>query len=102
MRALDNSQLLWQRAGLAYSTHSAYAASLVTSVGCYWRGALRLLLASVAAYFALELVMRYHGILDVASSALVAAAASLGVSFLVRRAYSTRQEDSSQQPRSVA
>ena len=98
VRALDGSELLWQRAGLEYSTHSAYAASLVTSIGCFWRRALGALGIALAAYFTLELILRYHGILDIASSASIAVVAALGAHFVARRAYTRRPAETS--PRS--
>lgn len=73
IRFVDQRQQIWSSFGLDYSTHSAFAASLVVSIASFLRRALLALVTCLILYFCLELVMRYHGILDIVSSALLAA-----------------------------
>jgi hypothetical protein len=77
VRAVDDRYQLWASLGLDYSTHSAFAASLATSIAAFHRRLILLLAVAVALYFALELFMRYHGLLDILSSAVPAAAAAI-------------------------
>ena len=73
VRAIDDRYQLWASRGLDYSTHSAFAASLAASIGTFHRRwAVPLVLATIF-YFALEIFMRYHGIIDILSSAIPAA-----------------------------
>ncbi|HEV7486759.1 MAG TPA: hypothetical protein VGQ65_13870 [Thermoanaerobaculia bacterium] len=73
VRAVDDRSHLWASRGLDYSTHSAFAASLATSIAAFHRRwAVPLVLATVL-YFALEIFMRYHGVVDILSSAVPAA-----------------------------
>jgi len=76
IRAIDAHQQLWASIGLDYSTHSSFAASMAVSVAMYLRRWLPPIFASMALYFCLELVMRYHGVLDIVTSAIPAAAAA--------------------------
>jgi hypothetical protein len=71
---LDNQHHLWQRFGLDYSTHSAFAASVALSLGTLrrtWAGALA---GSVILYFGLVLALGYHGMGDILAAAALAAA----------------------------
>jgi len=77
VQAIDNRYRLWPSLGLDYSTHSAFAASLVASMGAFNRRWLVPLLVAVVLYFSLELVMRYHGVLDIVSSSALAAVVAL-------------------------
>src|SRR6185436_15846548 len=73
VRAIDDRYHLWSAAGFDFSTHSAFAASLAVSIATFqrrWAGPLAL---AVLLYFSLELVMRYHGLLDILTSASLAA-----------------------------
>lgn len=76
-RAIDDHHRLWATLGLDYSTHSAFAASLVVSMSAFNRRWLVPLVVAVVLYFSLELVMRYHSVLDIVSSATLAAMAAL-------------------------
>ena len=82
VRAIDDHYRIWASFGLDYSTHSAFAASLVVSVGAFHRRWLVPLVIAVLLYFSLELFMRYHGILDILTSAPLAAAVAFAASRL--------------------
>lgn len=86
IRAVDIRHQIWAHVGLDFSTHSAFAASLVASVGAFnsrWLGPLLILTGS---YFCLQIVMRYHSALDILTSALLAVAVTLLLHFgAVRR-----------------
>ncbi len=89
VRALDLRYQLWGALGLDYSTHSAFATALVASMAAFnRRWALPLLLALVL-YFCLMLSMGYHTVLDVVTSAPLAAAAA----WLAHRAVAARTFD---------
>ena len=76
VRAIDDRYQLWASRGLDYSTHSAFAASLAASIGTFHRRWIAPLVLATVLYFALELFMRYHGIIDILSSAVPAAIAA--------------------------
>jgi uncharacterized membrane protein len=77
IRAIDSRYQIWAAQGLDYSTHSAFAASLVTSMGAFRRRWLAPLVLAAVLYFSLELVMRYHGVLDILTSASPAVTTAL-------------------------
>ena len=78
VRALDERHGLWSAVGLDYSTHSAFATAIVVAMAAFRRRWWAPLVLALAAYFALELAMGYHDVLDIlSSSALVAIAAGL-------------------------
>ena len=83
IRALDLELRIWPRFGLDFSTHSAFAASLATSLALFRRRWTIPLLVAIALYFGLELFMRYHGIADIVTSALIASAAAFLVNLFV-------------------
>jgi hypothetical protein len=87
VRAIDSHYSLWSSLGLDYSTHSAFAASLVVSIGAAYRRWLAPLACAAIAYFALELVMRYHGLADILSSASLACVAALLIHLAAMRAF---------------
>ena len=73
-----------QRFGVGYSTHTAFAASLMAAISFFrprWGVALILFFAS---YVVLELVMRYHGNGDIAVSTLLAAGSTWVTGRLLR------------------
>ena len=76
IRAIDARQQIWGSVGLDFSTHSAFAASLAVSMGAFRRGWILPLAAATVLYFSLELIMRYHGPLDILTSAAVASVAA--------------------------
>jgi hypothetical protein len=94
VRAIDNHYQLWSSLGLDYSTHSAFAASLVVSIGAFKRRWLAPLSLAALAYFALEVLMRYHGVADVVSSASLGAVAALVVHFAVMREFQVQGQES--------
>lgn len=73
-RALDARYGIWSAAGADFSTHSAFAASLGTSLVWLDRRWLRPVVPALILYLSLVLLMRYHGPFDVASSVLLASA----------------------------
>ena len=77
VRAIDDHYQLWASRGLDYSTHSAFAASIATSIAAFHRRWTAPLVLATVLYFALEIFMRYHGILDILSSAVPAALIAL-------------------------
>ncbi len=77
VRAINVHQQIWASLGLHFSTHSAFAASLAVSIGTFHRRWVVPLILAAVLYFSLELIMRYHGLLDILSSATLAALAAL-------------------------
>lgn len=73
VKALDGWLRIWAAFGLDFSTHSAVAASLVVSLAVFRRGWLAPLAIALALYYALELVMGYHGVPDILSAGTLAA-----------------------------
>jgi hypothetical protein len=92
VRAVNNHQHIWASLGIRFSTHSAFAASLVVSIGAFNRRWFAPLAMAAVLYFSLELVMRYHGILDIVSSAVLAALAALLLHLAAARANQSRRE----------
>ncbi len=90
VRAIDTRYQLWASLGLDYSTHSAFAASLVVAIGAFYRRWLAPLALAAIAYFTLELVMRYHGLADILSSASLASVAALSIYLAVMRAFQAK------------
>ena len=82
VRFIDSRNQIWGSFGLDYSTHSAFAASLAASIGAFDRRWAVPLALAVLLYFALEIFMRYHGILDILSSAVPAAVVAILLRFL--------------------
>jgi hypothetical protein len=85
VRFIDRRNQIWASFGLDYSTHSAFAASLAASIGAFDRRWAVPLALAVLLYFALEMFMRYHGVLDILSSAVPAAVAAFLLSQLAAR-----------------
>ena len=71
--ALDARFGLWSALGLDYSTHTAYAVSLATTIACWDRRWARPLALALGGYALLILLLGYHGPADVLTAALVAA-----------------------------
>ena len=69
VRAIDERLGLWASVGLDFSTHSALAAVLAVSAGAFHRRWAVPLGVALVLYFSLVLVMRYHGPLDIVTSA---------------------------------
>ncbi len=77
VRAIDDRYQIWSSLELDFSTHSAFAASLAVSVGAFQRRWMGPLTLAVILYFSLELLMRYHGLLDILTSAALAVTTAL-------------------------
>ena len=73
IRALDARYQVWAAAGLDFSTHTAFAASIGTSLVWLYRRWLLPVAMALTLNFSLILILRYHSILDVVSSAPLAA-----------------------------
>lgn len=86
VRAVDAAQQIWGSFGLDFSTHSAFAASLAVSMGAFRRSWIGPLALVTVLYFLLELIMRYHGLLDILSSVAVAVPAALVAHFVFAHA----------------
>jgi hypothetical protein len=74
--ALDARFGLWSALGLDYSTHTAYAVSLATTIAVWDRRWTKAVALAVGAYALLILLIGYHDLADVLSAALVAALAT--------------------------
>ncbi len=70
--ALDTRFGLWPAVGLDYSTHTAYAVSLATTIICWDRRWLALLVAALCGYALLMVVLGFHSLADIATSAMIA------------------------------
>jgi hypothetical protein len=73
VQALDGRFGLWPRWGLDYSTHTAFAVCLATSLALRRPRWLAGLVPLLAAYAGLMLQLGYHGLPDILSAAAVAA-----------------------------
>lgn len=73
---LDNLYQIWLRFGLDYSTHSAFAASVVVSLCRLRRTWVTALITSLLIYFTLVLFLGYHGAADILTAAALAAVAT--------------------------
>ena len=88
--ALDRALGLWLRFGGDYSTHTAFATSLVASM-MFWKPAWRVGLGAVlVAYLALIVFVGYHSIADVAASAVAALLVTVPGQLLARHYASTK------------
>jgi hypothetical protein len=77
VQAIDSRFGLWFSLGLDYSTHTAFAVTVVTSA-CFWnRRWLQPLLAILIGYAALILLLGYHGIVDILTAAAVSLAGTV-------------------------
>ncbi|MES1241507.1 MAG: hypothetical protein ABUT39_07800 [Acidobacteriota bacterium] len=65
---------LWSRAGLDYSTHTAFVTTLAVSLGRSRPGWAWALVAVVLLYSLLIFALGFHGLGDIVTSAIVAAA----------------------------
>ncbi len=80
---LDNRLMLWPSVGLDYSTHTAFAVSITTSVGSANKRWLWLLLPVLIAYAGLMMYLDYHSLADILTAAIVIAP----VTWLIHWAY---------------
>ena len=85
VRFLDATVSLWRDWGGDYSTHAAFATSVVMSLA-FWCPRRRVLLVLLlAAYLLLMVVMGYHRPVDVLTSSVVACAVTLPWQIAARR-----------------
>lgn len=73
---LDNRLMLWPSFGFDYSTHTAFAVSITTSVGTVSKRWLFLLLPVLIAYAGLMMYLDYHSLADILTAAIVIAPAT--------------------------
>jgi hypothetical protein len=71
-QALDLWWGLWSVWGLDYSTHTAYAVSLATSIASWHRRWTWSLGAAVLGYGVLLMMLGFHGLVDILTSAALA------------------------------
>jgi hypothetical protein len=83
--ALDARCGLWATLGLDYSTHTAYAVSLATTIICWDRHWAWALVCAVCGYAVLILVLGYHGPADVLTAAIVAAPSTWALNRIIRK-----------------
>lgn len=85
LQYLDNRAHLWPAVGLDYSTHTAVAVSLSTSlVVANWRW-LFVLIPVLVFYAVLMMYLDYHSLTDILSTAVVVAPLTWAVHRLARR-----------------
>ncbi len=89
--ALDSRYGLWPSMGLDYSTHTAYAVSLATSIVAWDRRWTRVLVAAVLVYFLLIAVLGYHGPLEMLMATAVAGPATWAFQRLAGHGYPSPQ-----------
>ena len=97
VRLIDDYYRIWASHGLDYSTHSAFAASLVVSVGVFHRRWLAPLVIAVLLYFSLVLFMWYHSLADILTSVPLAAAVAFAFSRLHVNVDRTRRREEAKQ-----
>ncbi|MFC1749981.1 hypothetical protein ACFL2V_14370 [Pseudomonadota bacterium] len=68
---LDKAVIIWERIGLDYSTHTAFAVCLVFVLAKITRRFTKSLIASLVLYVLLMLYQKYHTLADVVTTALV-------------------------------
>jgi hypothetical protein len=68
---LDHQLMLWPRAGLDYSTHTAFAVAVIVSLGAFDRRWFFILLPVLIAYATLMMYLEYHSLADILTAALV-------------------------------
>lgn len=86
LRAVDARYQIWASGGLDFSTHTAFATSLAVSLIALDRRWLGPALTILALDFALMVVLRYHSVLDIVSSASLAAAVAALLHFAGKHA----------------
>ena len=73
---VDNRLMLWPSFGLDYSTHTAFAVSVTTSIVTASKRWLLLLLPILIAYAGLMMYLDYHSLADILTAAIVIALAT--------------------------
>jgi len=68
VQALDDHAAIWRRWGGDYSTHAAFATSVIVSLIAWWPRRRLVLIGVLAAYLVLVVLMGYHRIVDVATA----------------------------------
>ena len=83
IQAIDAAQSIWRSWGGDYSTHAAFATSVIVSLSFAFRRR-ALLIAVLLGYLVLMVVMGYHRIADVATASVVACAVTLPCHLIAR------------------
>jgi hypothetical protein len=91
----DNRLRLWPYFGLDYSTHTAFAVAMVTSIGTVSRRWLWPLTAILAAYAGLMMYLGYHSLVDILTAALAVAPPTALIHRLLRNHWRVKSEDES-------
>jgi hypothetical protein len=68
---VDNNLSIWGSIGLDYSTHTAFAISIVTVLIIISKSYSKLLFVSLVFYIMLELYQKYHSIMDIVTTSVV-------------------------------
>ncbi|MEK6375263.1 MAG: hypothetical protein AABO58_21520 [Acidobacteriota bacterium] len=89
--SLDAEFSIWRDFDVSYSTHAAFATSVVVSLS-FWRPRWRAVLITVLfAYLALIVIMAYHSVADVLTASVVACAVTAPWQFAARGTTLTRR-----------
>lgn len=75
----DNRFDLWPRLGLDYSTHTAFAVAIITSLTVVSRRWLLLLIPILVGYAALMMYLGYHSLEDILTAALIIGPITWGI-----------------------
>jgi hypothetical protein len=81
---IDKKVQFWERMGMDYSTHTAFAFALCSVIGIFMEKAV-LMAVILAAYIIAMLYQRYHTVADIASTLLVLSALVLPLLLLLKR-----------------
>lgn len=87
LQAIDHAAGLWPALGFDYSTHSAFTAALITSLGVLERRLLWIFVPVFFGYAALMLYQRYHSLADIVTTTVVIVPCSLIAHWVVRGAW---------------
>src|SRR5207237_5526249 len=88
--AVDANRSIWRTVGGDYSTHAAFATSVVISLA-FWCSRHRVVLVTVLlAYLVLILIMGYHTVADVLTASAVACAVTVPWQLAARYVASAR------------
>lgn len=82
---LDNAYRFWPVLGLDYSTHTAVAFALCTTIFTISRPLRLVVVASLAAYVLLMLYQQYHTVEDIASTLVVVAIPVCALAYALQR-----------------
>lgn len=85
LRFVDARYLLWPSVGLDFSTHTAFATALLTSLAMFDRRWAWPALLALTLYSGLVVALRYHSVLDVVTASLVTVAITAALHWAAKR-----------------